>query len=377
MSNRLVYLGLPKKIEPNRRFHLKSIYLPIGKIGGKPSWLNPTTVPKATEVQCEICEKPMALVVQVYATDPADHEHAFHRYLYVFVCRNPECSKLNNSSNLKVLRCQLPRENDFYSGESRLVPGEEEVEDPFFNEKAFNKTCSTCGLKAASRCSKCDKAWYCGRDHQILDWTRGHKAECAEGEVTNPSENTFLFPEYALQMTTYEEFAFDPDDYSDDEDEEMDENLEFESKQLEKLKIVQEEMKEKGIGADGKELDEMDEKKDKLYKYFTDLVQDNPEQVFRYARGAEPLLSSDYSPKPSEIPPCELCQAPREFEFQLMPHLISLMEVDAIGQSIDWSTVLIYTCSKRCSIPKFGYAKEFVFKQDFVDPKDEVETVEE
>ena len=33
----------------------------------------------------------------------------------------------------------------------------------------------TLGLKG---CSKCKSVSYCGRDHQILHWRRGHKAEC-------------------------------------------------------------------------------------------------------------------------------------------------------------------------------------------------------
>ncbi|CAD5205837.1 unnamed protein product [Bursaphelenchus okinawaensis] len=376
MSNQLVYIGLPKEIEQEKRFQLKSIYLPIGKIGGKPSWLNPTCIPKASDVLCNVCGKSMAFVIQVYATDPSDNEEAFHRYLYVFVCRNPECSKLQNASNIKVLRCQLPRENKFYSSESRLNPSDTEAEDPYYDEKTYNKVCSTCGLKAASRCAKCDKAWYCGRDHQILDWTSGHKALCSGEDVPKTLENVFLFPEYAIQMATYEEFEFDPAEYSDDEDDEQEEPG-FERMQMDKLKEVVDEMKEKGIGADGKELDEVEEKKDKLYKYFVDLLQDNPEQVFRYARGVAPLTASDYCPKPSSIPPCELCSAPREFELQLMPNLISLMEVDSIDQSIDWATVMVFTCSKRCTILNFGYTNEFVFKQDFVDQKDETEGMDE
>lgn len=53
-----------------------------------------------------------------------------------------------------------------------------------------------------------------------------------------------------------------------------------------------------------------------------------------------------------------------------MPHLISLMEVDAVGASIDWATVCVYTCSASCSTIEKGFAHEFLTKHDFsVDPE--------
>jgi hypothetical protein len=48
-----------------------------------------------------------------------------------------------------------------------------------------------------------------------------------------------------------------------------------------------------------------------------------------------------------------------------MPHLLSLMEVDALGASIDWATVFVYTCSKSCDTEKKGFVEEFLWKQDF------------
>jgi hypothetical protein len=41
------------------------------------------------------------------------------------------------------------------------------------------------------------------------------------------------------------------------------------------------------------------------------------------------------------------------------------MEVDALGASIDWATVFVYTCSKSCDTEKGGFVEEFLWKQDF------------
>lgn len=67
--------------------------------------------------------------MQVYANADNDPPHAFHRVLFVFVCRDPNCSKVgegipyqhvvqtNDASNFIAFRCQMPRENPFYSAD--------------------------------------------------------------------------------------------------------------------------------------------------------------------------------------------------------------------------------------------------------------------
>ncbi|VDP38903.1 unnamed protein product [Heligmosomoides polygyrus] len=105
----------------------------------------------------------------------------------------------------------------------------------------------------------------------------------------------------------------------------------------------------------------------------------NPTQILRYQRSGKlmigyepnlshlgiPLIATDRAPVPGGAPDCERCGAPRCFELQLMPHLLSLIGVDQIGRSIDWASVYVYTCSQTCAVENHGYIKEFVCKQDF------------
>ena len=41
------------------------------------------------------------------------------------------------------------------------------------------------------------------------------------------------------------------------------------------------------------------------------------------------------------------------------------MKVDSIQASIDWGTLVVYTCSEDCNEEEKAYHEEFVWKQDF------------
>lgn len=60
----------------------------------------------------------------------------------------------------------------------------------------------------------------------------------------------------------------------------------------------------------------------------------SPELIPIVYIAGEPLPATDLAvplPVPDAIPSCDICGSPRRFEFQLTPHLLSLMEVDSIG----------------------------------------------
>ena len=47
-----------------------------------------------------------------------------------------------------------------------------------------------------------------------------------------------------------------------------------------------------------------------------------------------------------------------------MPQMLVHLGVDKMEQSIDWGTLLVYTCRDSCDIGN-EYHSEFVWKQDF------------
>lgn len=99
-GRREIYLGFTKILDQTDAVSVERHYLPLGKVGGKPAWLNPVALPSHDQLTCRNCKSPMPFLLQIYCSGKEDH--AFHRYIYVFICSNPECYKVglfNNSLN--------------------------------------------------------------------------------------------------------------------------------------------------------------------------------------------------------------------------------------------------------------------------------------
>ncbi|KAJ2262480.1 hypothetical protein EV176_006456, partial [Coemansia sp. RSA 451] len=84
------------------------------KIGGKPRWLDPRHALSADRVVCDECGKPMVLLMQLSAPED-DPPSAFHRTLFVFICRTGSCHSSGTSRCMRVFRSQLPEDNAVYT----------------------------------------------------------------------------------------------------------------------------------------------------------------------------------------------------------------------------------------------------------------------
>lgn len=110
-------IGFVEKCEP---WKLESRFFP-NKVGGKPAWLDLKDLPSAKHVECKICKNPCTFLCQIYAPYE-NNDNAFHRTIFIFICKNDTCCKSNENGNLQVLRSQLRRDNKFYP----LEPPEEQ-----------------------------------------------------------------------------------------------------------------------------------------------------------------------------------------------------------------------------------------------------------
>ena len=103
---------------------------------------------------------------------------------------------------MKVLRCQLPRKNEFYPENEKDFTGR------YFDSKSSCSPfyhginlCSVCGIRATAKCSKCN-VYYCSRDHQVAAWQHGHKEHCGKGDQSLPSlyEDSRVYPQVQFPL---------------------------------------------------------------------------------------------------------------------------------------------------------------------------------
>ncbi|NWU60992.1 PDCD2 protein, partial [Pterocles burchelli] len=219
-------------------------------------------------------------------------------------------------------------------------------------------------------CGRCRRAAYCGPEHQALDWRGGHRRFCgqlAAGDDSAgaiPEHNEFLFPEY--------EILIEPEEPESPADSSGDPGDEQGTVDPSKDPKEQEELRATGSAAfqslDEETLEAMakhETEEDKIFQTFKERIAAEPEQIIRYCRGGEgPIwVSGENIPEEKDIPNC-LCGAKRIFEFQIMPQLLNHLQVDSLGESIDWGTLVVYTCADNCGEGN-EYLEEFIWKQDF------------
>ncbi|XP_043855613.1 programmed cell death protein 2 isoform X2 [Dromiciops gliroides] len=279
-------------------WRLRSEQFP-SKVGGRPAWLSECGLPGPAELACPLCRRPLAFLLQLYAPLP-DRADAFHRSLLVFCCREPPCC-----AALRVFRNQLPRKNDHYPYEPPSEePPDEEDDSLSLQLRSGVHLCRVCGCLGPKVCSKCHKAHYCSKDHQILDWKLGHKQSC----------------------TTSDE----------------------------------------ALEADLDSIAKHESREDEIFQKFKTQIALEPDQILRYGRGIDAIwISGENIPQERDIPNCP-CGARRIFEFQVMPQLLNYLKADRLGKSIDWGTLAVFTCAESCNLGT-KYTEEFIWKQDFTD----------
>ncbi|XP_029946749.1 programmed cell death protein 2 isoform X1 [Salarias fasciatus] len=350
MSSAEVVLGF---LEEAEAWRLRSPQFP-SKVGGKPAWLSQKGLPSVSGLECETCRQPMVFLLQLYAPI-SGQETCFHRTLFLFCCRTPECYTRNNSSCMRVFRSQLPRRNEFYDynppPEDEPPSGPEE--DPAVLPVSGVKLCWVCGCPGNKACSRCHSVTYCGKQHQTLHWKHSHKVECCSQVVRLDGGRPLLFPE--RELVTEPEEPQEEDDPNEAEGGE-----ESSSQKSEDGPCIADTLAE----ADLEEMAMHETEDNEMFQRFKKKIAPEPHQVVRYSRGGSPLwVSSQHIPSDEDIPACT-CGAKRSFEFQVMPQLLNSLRVDSTGASIDWGTLAIYTCSASCNHDD-QCCSEFIWKQDF------------
>ncbi|CAH8430442.1 unnamed protein product [Dicrocoelium dendriticum] len=324
-------------------WHLISPLFP-DKVGGRPAWLALKHLPSPNQLQCPYCKLPMVFVLQVYSTID-DRPDCFHRFLYLFMCRNGPCHDPNNiRAPFIVFRSQLSRSNPYYSYEPM------ETETPSLDlfqswlqtgnlacAERFNSLCPICGCKGDKSCSQCKRIKYCSKSHQVIHWKESHKALCGAPQDTFPvgpsfDLNSFLLPEFKLCSEPAERSV-----------EHSDESCSSDSAAYE---TSQDDEEFQALEALARH--ETDE--EARFRKFRDIMSPEPDQVLRLQRGGEPIW---LTATPPSVPDCDACGEKRIFEFQVTPQLLQYLKLDKLGEaSPDFGSLYIFTCSTSCTLPR-------------------------
>eukprot|EP00301_Raphidiophrys_heterophryoidea_P010020 c15049_g1_i1.p1 GENE.c15049_g1_i1~~c15049_g1_i1.p1 ORF type:complete len:452 (+),score=107.56 c15049_g1_i1:44-1357(+) len=355
--------------EPQNPEEMDRKYFP-SKVGGKPGWLCPKPLPPVEDLSCAVCQQRLNFLLQVYCPlDDVDHDNAFHRMLYIFCCANGSCH--SQPGSIRVLRCQLPRVNPFYSSDPPPVlsaASSSRVPDTMARDPVLcDSTCIVCGQPASQACAKCHAAKYCSRTHQTLDWTSRHKKLCPEFQsdlagvrsrldVLVGSKYVFKQMELLIEEDTAP-VAAAKDDSDDDDDDDgptastaMGGGMDMTAEDVADLESTAREFN----------------KSDKTFLAFQTAVNATPDQVLRYsvARNGETSLHISTKVPPS-IPHCGACGGPRVFEMQVMPQLLFFLDQDeTLGEdsSLDFGTLLVFTCAASCT-SQTPYVQEHVWRE--------------
>ncbi|XP_042518966.1 programmed cell death protein 2 isoform X2 [Macadamia integrifolia] len=339
------------------------------KAGGVPSWLDPLDLPSEKSRVCGICGDPLQFVLQVYAPI-AEKESTFHRTLFVFMCPSMACLLQDQheqwkrapdkpARSVKVFRCQLYHSNPFYSSEP---PRRDGTDKPSTVGAAL---CCWCGTWRGDKvCSSCKSARYCSEKHQMMHWRSGHKVDCQRICISSPSSNSSTCGsrtsleeiDKVANKALWTEFEI----ISEDEDTfntEASEGNDYSNPVVSKVQL-DETMKSL--------LDTFEGNDDqKCWASFQERITKAPEQVMRYCRdaNAKPLWPmSSGRPSKADIPKCNYCNGPQHFEFQILPQLLYYFGVKNDPDSLDWATIVIYSCTASCE-SRMGYKEEFAWVQ--------------
>eukprot|EP00210_Caulerpa_lentillifera_P004841 g4622.t1 len=319
------------------------------KVGGSPHIPEAYSSDCLSSALCGVCGFPLSLIFQTHAPLSSDlvQREIKERVLLLFSCLRKGCGK--HPTCWKVYRLQMEESPGLCpvlqstSGSGSIFGGDlEATKDAGFDLEGIRSALETLSkAKKKKKKTKCSsKRLFC--EEQLPEFYLYAETEPEQTNISNAKEDAhvqFALEEYKAQMTDYEE-SIDP----------AKQDVKSEKYEKSKFKLM-----DGGV----------------FWKFQQRLLR-SPEQCVRYGFKSEFL-----SPVPSKLvkepPNCKNCGSVRVFELQLTPHLMNAFMEAAewiksdLGSNTkliiqklhsnaerfcleqEWSSVVVYTCSRSCT----------------------------
>ncbi|KAH9730611.1 MYND-type domain-containing protein [Citrus sinensis] len=376
-----VTLGFLEK--PKNRWSLLRHLFP-SKAGGPPAWLDPINLPTGRSCLCDMCGEPLQFVLQVYAPI-IEKESTFHRTLFLFMCPSMACLRRDQHEQWK-----RPPEKASRSYRALILITQVSPQNAMELTNLLDlEVVSRLNLVAYSAL-RVGQIYYLAMFLSVIGVVPGKeiKSAVAVGELIianrntrsptgdqviklNVNSSTFLLHHLILtlqmleplQMTQFtdkpefnggeNEFTFASNSLWPEYEMINEDESEYDTEMSEVNGQTNALVSKTGVDDTMKSLlDSFEGDSDRRsWATFQEHLAKAPEQVLRYCRsaGAKALWpTSSGQLSKADIPKCSYCGGPRCFEFQILPQLLFYFGVSNDVDSLDWATMVVYTCESSC-----------------------------
>ncbi|KAH8661390.1 programmed cell death protein 2 [Tricladium varicosporioides] len=379
----------------------------ISQLGGKPTWLNPTTPPSATLAKCKVCNDLMVLLLQLNGDLPEifpGHE----RRLYVLTCRRKTCRRkegsvraLRGTTITEVVPSKERKENKTAKPEPAAPRLGTNIGEMLFGAKPSSNANANANPFSSSGSANLNPFSTSQNPSTTNSTTTPNAAPSLPSPPTSNDTTTESLPRTFASALTFnapkKSFGPPPPPEPWPADSVLPPSyplfylVDADYETLDKVEEVPiptqtMDLDEPSGSSGGKEDKDVYESSiDKTFQRFADRLAQNPEQVLRYEFKGSPLLYSKSdtvgkllshsttnenvktsSGSASGMPRCGNCGKERVFEMQLTPHAIMELEREEDGiDGMEWGTIIVGVCDGDC-VPSYvsrgevGYAEEWV-----------------
>nr|XP_032622588.1 programmed cell death protein 2-like isoform X2 [Chelonoidis abingdonii] len=319
---------------------------------------------------CGICGTTLMHIVQIYC--PLEGS-LFHRVVNVFACAMKGC--WGKSESWKVLRSQY------------LQMQGNETQDCKLKQKRENNFAPKDWCDGADDWGICDETEYPVQTtshllglNTVSSSSSSTAAECASqfqglslSDISDslyrpvPCGDWIVMPTSCPRFQSHYISVVDEEEYTDYLYTDHAHKLlkEYQQREGVDLELL---MSESFVGEGDNEKYEKSEVKnrDHVFHKFMKRISACHEQILRYSWGGQPLFITCPSSNINKmVPVCNNCGSNRVFEFQLMPALVSMLKSVDADLSVEFGTVIVYTCERSCwPANRQNPLEEFIFIQE-------------